>query len=792
MREPPLLLSKLFRPPVTKDHVHRDRLYDELEVKNRLTLVCAPSGYGKSAAVSDWLETAQKDFVWLSLDEEDNEIGRFIRYLSYALSQHQPAFGQPINKLLNSPEKPDPEQLSTAFINELTLLKRKLVLVIDDYHRIHSKEVTWAVEHLLRYDIPYIKMVIITRTSPSLPLTEWTYRGWVNRVGLAQLSFTEEETLQFLMKTTHLQEMTQQLQTLQRLSEGWITGIRMLAVNGSQGLSHQDIHPQYHKKLPLFKQLTDQFLSNQLQEVQQVLLVAALFQVIQPKLLKHVFLNDLEKATLIDHTMDMLKRSELFIIPLDHRFNEFRFHHLFGEVLLVKAQNYFSQKELKTFYDRAGLFFEEVKDHKNALDSYLKAGKERKALAVFKDYRVMLLNRKDWSEYEVVFQSFPEHYQDLPLLQLSEAWIYIYYGKPREMFDLLPAIERSISKLPDHEIDTILLLAEFNALFGYRLYHIERDYSLAIERCKDALAHLPGDYDYPRGWAWMFLLASYQITGKISLAEKVGFAALSKGIQVHEDCYILIVFCYLYWFELNNNRLFSTAKRLLKLSQENDHQEGLYCSLLFLAKYHYVGNQLEKVRHYVGQMLPIAPYAMGIQRILGKLLASMLDYRKGEVAQAFSSLELLKAALLGKGNNLYDYALGVEAEILVKEGKVEKACALIGDLAKLLKNPLTNFFDPRLSATRVLLHSDDTQYLKKTEELIGQLSKLALTTCNKRLNLEISLLQALWQYRTKGIETCEGPLLKVIEQAAKTTSLYIFIDAGPLMLEVLQRVEMPG
>ena len=52
--------TKLHRPPLGKDHLHRQHLLDRLDQRRErpLTLVSAPAGYGKSILTSCWLETS--------------------------------------------------------------------------------------------------------------------------------------------------------------------------------------------------------------------------------------------------------------------------------------------------------------------------------------------------------------------------------------------------------------------------------------------------------------------------------------------------------------------------------------------------------------------------------------------------------------------------------------------------------------------------------------------------------------------------------------------------------------
>ena len=71
----PLISTKLHRPPVDRDHVHRPRLLEELDLHRLrpLTLVSAPAGYGKSVLISCWLEQCDIPSTWISLDENKLE-----------------------------------------------------------------------------------------------------------------------------------------------------------------------------------------------------------------------------------------------------------------------------------------------------------------------------------------------------------------------------------------------------------------------------------------------------------------------------------------------------------------------------------------------------------------------------------------------------------------------------------------------------------------------------------------------------------------------------------------------
>ena len=56
-------------------------------MKRRLTLVSAPAGFGKTTLVVNWLTQINLPAAWLSLDEADNDLPRFLAYLAAAFQQ---------------------------------------------------------------------------------------------------------------------------------------------------------------------------------------------------------------------------------------------------------------------------------------------------------------------------------------------------------------------------------------------------------------------------------------------------------------------------------------------------------------------------------------------------------------------------------------------------------------------------------------------------------------------------------------------------------------------------------
>ncbi|MEZ4660524.1 MAG: hypothetical protein R2911_23455 [Caldilineaceae bacterium] len=72
----------------------------------KLTLLSAPAGFGKTTLVSAWVAAFERPAAWLSLDEGDNDLTRFLSYLVAALRTIVADIGEGVLGVLQSPQPP--------------------------------------------------------------------------------------------------------------------------------------------------------------------------------------------------------------------------------------------------------------------------------------------------------------------------------------------------------------------------------------------------------------------------------------------------------------------------------------------------------------------------------------------------------------------------------------------------------------------------------------------------------------------------------------------------------------
>src|SRR5512143_1539529 len=147
------LPTKLMPPHLHPAAIQRADLLTRLDggLTRKLTLVSAPTGFGKTTLVSMWIASRDFPSAWVTLDDHDNDPVRFWTYVCSALRTVDPSLGKATMSMLASPQPHSFESLLTPLLNDLARSKNSAVLVLEDYHAIKSAEVHAGVSFLIQH-----------------------------------------------------------------------------------------------------------------------------------------------------------------------------------------------------------------------------------------------------------------------------------------------------------------------------------------------------------------------------------------------------------------------------------------------------------------------------------------------------------------------------------------------------------------------------------------------------------------------------------------------------------------
>ena len=335
----PLLETKLYRPGPRPGLVPRPRLIEQLDrgATSKLTLVSAPAGFGKSRLLAEWLagtsaSAGENSAAWLALDSGDNDPVTFWSYVVAALRTVAPGVGANELELLASPQPPPIQMVLTTLLNDVGATGSDIVLVLDDYHLVDSREIQDAMAFLLDHLPPRLHLVIASRADPAVPLARLRARGELVEVRAADLRFTPDEAAAYLNEVMGLELTAADVAALEGRTEGWIAALQLAALSMQgrddvagfiAGFAGDDRY--------IVDYLAEEVLQRQPGQVRDFLLHTSVLERLNGTLCDAVTGQGGGKAML-----ETLDRGNLFLVALDDRRQWYRYHHLFADVLRAR------------------------------------------------------------------------------------------------------------------------------------------------------------------------------------------------------------------------------------------------------------------------------------------------------------------------------------------------------------------------------------------------------------------------------------------------------------------------
>ena len=507
----PLLATKLFIPAPRIRRVVRDRLLERLEAGNHrpLTLIAAPAGSGKTPLVSEWLDACPRPAAWLSLDQSENDPASFWRHLLAAVRRVWPDFGQDVLDLFQSPQPPALAGVVGVIVGELAGMDGRLTLVLDDYHTITVDSVHAGLATLLESLSPQLRVVMLTRSDPPLPLARMRARDQLTEIRAADLRFTPLEAAAFLRDCMRLDLQDQQVQALAARTEGWIAGLQLaaLAVQGAERPQEfVDRFAGSHRFI--LDYLTDEVLSRLPPDRLRFLLETSVLDRLSGPLCDALTGDEGGKAIL-----EQLDQQNLFLVPLDDRRCWYRYHHLFRDVLRARlAPDRASELQL-----RAAGWFEQQGLDAEAIPYALAAGDPEGA--------ARLIERSAWGDLLLYgdlrtlmgyLAQLPEPIvTGRPWLMMYQAWSRLYRGDSAEAERLADAAAEEAPATADatHLLGNAAAVHALSAM-------TKGEFSCAVDSGRQALQLLaPADWGM-RGIVEMVLASCSYMTGDLDGAER--------------------------------------------------------------------------------------------------------------------------------------------------------------------------------------------------------------------------------------------------------------------------------
>ena len=468
----PLLKTKLYCALPDIERVQRSRLLVQLDrgllLGNRLLLVCAPAGYGKTTLVSEWLQTTGRQAAWLSLDEADNDPNLFLAYLAAAFQQVDLDLGLAPHAYLQAAQSIALQPVFADWINILAVREMPLILVLDDYQFITNPAIHDGVAFLLDHLPAQVHLLLATRSDPPLPLHRYRARREMVEIRASDLRFSPEETGLFISQIVGFTLGRDEIDVLDERIEGWAAGIQMAALSFER-------HPELSNFIQslagssryILDYLAEEVLNNQAEDLRRFLLQISILERFCASLCDAIT-GSVPGAS--EAHIETIRGSNLFLSPLDAAEQWFRFHALFSDLLrvrLMQPQSGIPGAQIRELHRRASVWYEKEGYLRDAIHHALQALDYERAADLVEGNAVTLLGRGELHALLSWLDRLPRQTAEgRPWLCIYQAWALGFNGQPDEAGRMLRLAEQILAG--DHALSAVDV-----ARLRYEIYAVQ-------------------------------------------------------------------------------------------------------------------------------------------------------------------------------------------------------------------------------------------------------------------------------------------------------------------------------
>lgn len=809
----PIIRTKLHIPYfASHELIARPRLSAQLSqgLARKLTLIAASAGSGKTALVCQWLQESDAAAAWLSLDDNDNDLTRFLRYLLAAIQQVEPQIGHELAQILQEAEHVVFERMLSELINEIDVtvdVDRKLILILDDYHAITNATIHEALRYLLDHLPRSLHLILTTRVDPPLPLGRMRVKRQLLEIRSTDLRFRPEELHLYLAQVMQIDLSPTAIQQLEERTEGWIAGAQLA------GLSLQGQNPVEIDQLLadltgsdryIADYLIEEVLQRQSPEVRTFLLQTSIVETLSPGLCDAITIRTDSRDLLIT-----LEAENFFLIPLDNGRQWYRYHHLFQE--LLRAQLQFQQSAQQSVQQTASPQSATLPQlHQRASDWY--AAQNRIADALHHAFAADDLVRAQqliethafpmvlsgnvrqplaWLKRlpdEVVYQS--------PLLCLTYAWIMTFTTQVDQFERFLQPAEAVLIKsyqADDPWVRNLRLQIDMLRVFAA----LQRgDAQRGLIEGEQILARIPIQETRLRATALLMLADGYYTQGRITDVNRV----LTQSIPLFQasDAFSLtmlvtggLVQAQMIQGELRLAE--QTCRRLLAWAEENEWQNSPALAFLYvhLGELHREWDQLDQAEEYLTEALRLAELSGLIPAIEDGYLA-LTRLRMGQRDWQGATAALEKAKASRQGSYLPSAVLlnAYQLILWLRTGAIDLAQAYVRQSGLTLADEPDSFHEAEYLA--LCRWGIEQGHFADVLALLAKLKVLSVADNRVTRVMENLLLQAITLHRQQEVEHAVNVLAEALQLAQPVGYRRRFVDEEEPILFLLRQAAAQG
>ena len=813
-----LLATKLFVPAPRPNLVIRQRLFDRLQtgLMDKLTLIAAPAGFGKTTLLSAWRATVAGStlpFAWVSLDSADNDPLRFWSYIIAAIDMLVPGSGTTALVLLQSPQPPPIEIILTSVLNAFSALVinpplRHVALALDDYHVITAPAIHDALAQMIDYLPPNLHLVILTRADPALPLARLRARSVMTEIHANGLRFTSDEAATFLNQVMGLSLTAADVAALESRTEGWIAGLQLAALAMRDHNDHSGfIHTFSGSNRYIVDYLAAEVFACQPAHIQTFLLRTSILDRMCSPLcdaLLELEMPDWGLAADNLHSsqrlLEELEHANLFVVPLDDHRHWYRYHHLFAEVLRQRLTQVAPANGVRALHDCASVWYERQGWVAEAIQHALMAADQARIAHLIEQHGLRIIVGGQVQTVLGWLSALPDALlRTHPLLCLTHALALLFTNQLADAESRIQDTERLIQS--DTPTDLVCLIQGRAAAIRANITRYSGDIAGCVAYAQQVLHLLPESEMIARTIARLHMARAFRVSGDVTdEAERRAIAVIAPFHAANNLLGKLAAITNLARLQVLQGRLHAAATTYSEMAQIATRPDE---PLLLEGPAYYIGmgellyewNDLDAAERHLVQAMQQLKDRLVVDAedvALAYLTLARLQHAHGEHNTADLTLQTYMDLARRRGFVAHLIARGAAVQAQFNLAQGDPAAAVVWADARSL-NAADDLSFPHeaeyLTLARVWIsqagNGPDSTLFQQALDLLARL--LADATAKARMGsvLAILIVRALTLWALERHDEALATVTQALTLAAPEGYIRRFVDEGPPMLTLL-------
>lgn len=428
---------KISAPKAHRNAVEREQLLDRIfsEAPARVVVFQGPAGHGKTSLMLQAQSACRSRGMltgWISLDETDNDVTRFLGHLQEMVSglrasvHHRGAVPDPARV-------PDLTSRTDWLVGRLLELGRPVAVFLDDLHFVSSRMMFGFLRELLASSPPGIRWFLASRVVPELGLPRLVVGDQALMIRAEELRFSRQEVERFFERAGDVEVTDAEVRAIHEGTEGWPAAVQLyrLALD-SPAVRASLREGRAHQVRELADYLADNVLVRQEPRVQEFLLKTSMLERMTVPLC-----NAMLQSRDAQEILSFLERTGLFVRRVESDQQWFTYHAVFSRFLRDHLRAAYPDS-IQGLHRRAAQWHREEGHFEEALDHFSSAGDHGDAADVFEmwaerlvpDGHMVTVDR--WSDIVPM-----EELERRPGLVVKIVWALAFLSRHRKIEPLL-------------------------------------------------------------------------------------------------------------------------------------------------------------------------------------------------------------------------------------------------------------------------------------------------------------------------------------------------------------------